>query len=35
MWRDIPENNKNEWCRDYMPVKEAEGPLVLPGQISR
>lgn len=24
---DIEKHNKNEWCRDYMPVKGAKGGL--------
>lgn len=26
---EIPDNNNNEWCRDYMPVKGSSGHLVL------
>lgn len=28
-WEEIPDTNKNEWCRDYMPVKGYGGHLVL------
>ena len=28
--KEIPDN-KNEWCRDYMPVKAADGKLIYSG----